>query len=796
MNRDYARLPLPLLARAAIVCGVLLICTQASQAQRRGGRQSDPPEKVTVGTFGAEVAQKFTTEQGLPSNRVTSIVVTEDGRVLAGTDSGFAVLENDRWQQITDYAGPVPAMARDGAAILAVTESGLFRGESGNVEQLASLSGDGSADVQCLAAGGQPLLGTSAGLYELSGSSIRPVESLNSLLGDEASVRQVAVASDGRIAVAAEAGLYLKPHGGDWSRALPRAGERSWAPRDVRGVTFDNQDRLWFCEPQGVGVQDASGWTLYTGSDGLPYADFTTAAARPDGGVVFGTHDGAIRFDGQTWEYRRATRWLPDGDVLAIAVGSDGREWYATAGGAGCIEHQPMTLAEKAKFFEDEIDRYHRRTPYGYVLDVRLDKPADKSRSTQHDSDNDGLWTAMYGAGECFAYAATKDPLAKERATKAFEALKFLSDVTQGGSHPAPPGFPARSILPTSGPNPNEVHYTPEHDRERQKRDPLWKVIAPRWPTSADGQWYWKCDTSSDELDGHYFLYALYYDLVAQTEEEKQSVRDVVTRITDHLIEHGYNLVDHDGLPTRWGRFSPEEFNNDLWWSEGRGLNSMCMLSYLKVAEHMTGDSKYRDAYDDLVNNHGYAVNSMAPKVQYGYGTGNQSDDEMAFMSFYNLIRYEDDPQRQTYYTFAFYRYWRTEAPELNPLFNYIYAASAEDASAESTGRVRFRAPGISQEGLDDAADTLVRYPLDRIYWPFKNSHRLDVVPMSANVWSRGRHGHRLNGKVIPIDERSISHWNHSPWRLDEEGHDGRGLTDGAAFLLPYYMGLYRGYIE
>ncbi len=41
-----------------------------------------------------------------------------------------------------------------------------------------------------------------------------------------------------------------------------------------------------------------------------------------------------------------------------------------------------------------------------------------------------------------FAYAATKDPIAKQRATAAFEALRFLSQVTQGGSNPAPKGFP------------------------------------------------------------------------------------------------------------------------------------------------------------------------------------------------------------------------------------------------------------------------------------------------------------------------------------------------------------------
>ena len=114
-----------------------------------------------------------------------------------------------------------------------------------------------------------------------------------------------------------------------------------------------------------------------------------------------------------------------------------------------------MSLAQKAKVFEEAIDKYHRRTPYGYVLSVALNNPGDVSQWTQHDSDNDGLWTSMYGAGECFAYAATKDPAAKQRATAAFEAVRFLSEVTQGGTHPAPPGFPARTILPADGEDPN-----------------------------------------------------------------------------------------------------------------------------------------------------------------------------------------------------------------------------------------------------------------------------------------------------------------------------------------------------
>ena len=62
-----------------------------------------------------------------------------------------------------------------------------------------------------------------------------------------------------------------------------------------------------------------------------------------------------------------------------------------------------------------------------------MEKPGVKKNWKQYDSDNDGLWTSMYGAGECFAYAATGNIQSKVRAKKAFDAMVFLGDVTQDG---------------------------------------------------------------------------------------------------------------------------------------------------------------------------------------------------------------------------------------------------------------------------------------------------------------------------------------------------------------------------
>ncbi len=580
----------------------------------------------------------------------------------------------------------------------------------------------------------------------------------------------------------------------DLGREFPSDGQQAWLVRNAC-VVQDGLQRFWFATQQGVGRFDGARWKFFTAREGLPYDQFTCAAAGPDGSVWFGTDRGVVRFDGQGWAYRQGKRWLPSDEVRAIAVDGTGGAWIATSAGLSHIHFQPLTLAEKAEFYEDEIDKYNRRTEFGYVIQAQAARPGDKSDTRRSDSDNDGLWTSMYGAGQCFAYAATRDPAAQQRAKQAFEALRFLSLAPRDGSHPAPSGFIARTILETSQPDPNQ---RPEHTLEGQQRtkqtgDALWRIYEPRWPTTGDGRYYWKSDTSSDELDGHYFFYALYYDLVADTEEEKERVRELVRDNADHLLAHDYCMHDHAGL-TRWAVFTPKLFNQHAWWAAGRGLNSLSILSYLATAAHITGDAKYLRAAAELRDEHGYHQNLLVPKIQAGVGTGNQSDDEMAFMLFYNLIRYEPDPELRQHYLFAFWKYWQLEQPELNPFFNFCYAACGRGASYTNQWESYELSP--ANGWLADSADTLQRYPLDRFDWAHDNSQRIDLIELGGFAFDeRGPLGYRNNGKVIPVDESYSSHLNHSPWRLQTGGH-GQVLGDGNVFLLPYYMGLYHGFIE
>jgi hypothetical protein len=96
---------------------------------------------------------------------------------------------------------------------------------------------------------------------------------------------------------------------------------------------------------------------------------------------------------------------------------------------------------------------------------------------------------------------------------------------------------------------------------------------------------------------------------------------------------------------------------------------------------------------------------------------------------------------------------------------------------------------------------TLYGFPLDRLNWPLRNSHRLDLLPVppvravDLESGDSRQRGNRVNGKVLPVENRQFNHWNTDPWELDYGGN-GRELGAGTVFLLPYYMGLYHGFIQ
>jgi hypothetical protein len=171
----------------------------------------------------------------------------------------------------------------------------------------------------------------------------------------------------------------------------------------------------------------------------------------------------------------------------------------------------------------------------------------------------------------------------------------------------------------------------------------------------------------------------------------------------------------------------------------------------------------------------------------------------MAVMCFYNLLRYSRDEALKEQARFSFLRYWANEAPEMNPFFNFACAAPNLEGKISNPWGKFSSAPWPGWH--EDAMATLYGFPLDRLDWPKRNSHRLDLVMLgpeaSIDIYDprRGGRGRRANGRVLPVENRHFGHWNTDPWRLDYGG-EARELSAGTVFLLPYYMGLYHGFVE
>jgi hypothetical protein len=343
-------------------------------------------------------------------------------------------------------------------------------------------------------------------------------------------------------------------------------------------------------------------------------------------------------------------------------------------------------------------------------------------------------------AAESFRYKVTGDADARTNARQGMTALLRLESIT------GIPGFPARSFIRVG--------------TDVQPQD-------GEWHDTPDKQWRWKGDTSSDEIVGHYFVYPIYYDLVAD-ESERPALRGAIERITNHILDNNYQLVGPGGKRTRWGWWGPTVIWED---PDETGLRALHMLSHLRVALHMTANATYRaryeTAYQDLIKVHRYHWLTRNQKVIVP-GSINHSDDELAFLSFYPLLQYEKDPELLAVYKQSLERSWQIERPERNPLWNVIYTAGTGAAEFDRDATVR----------------TLREIPMDLVQWSVKNSNRQDVPidPMA----DRFKRSQALI--VLPYDELPMSKWNGNPYALDGN-KDGRSEDDGAYFLLPYWMG-------
>jgi hypothetical protein len=396
-------------------------------------------------------------------------------------------------------------------------------------------------------------------------------------------------------------------------------------------------------------------------------------------------------------------------------------------------------LSEKAAWFETKILRQHL-TPEG-LLAYRID-PAREELTPTAIADM-AIWSGVYLAAESFRSQAAPSPEGYARISALIGGIATLKSIA------GEPGVLARAIM---------------------RRDAIGAFGGMEWhPSSANPDVQWLSNASVDQLDGILFGAGAAFDALEDGPDRRRLVA-AIEGIVGGMVEHGMTLRNVGGKRTKHGDLTCGMLTENL--------NCLIALSAVKVAHHVTGSERFAEAYRTLVRR-GYPEHAVAARDRWWERwTGvNHSDNNLAFLAYYNLIRYETDPRLSALYQHSLQRAWSVVRREKNPFFTFVYHAVTPRSEWDVAA-------------LDDAKDTLARFPtVESRYDP-------DALARGCVSPRLDRLKRRQACVPVPMDERPqvAVEWNQNPSRI-ERGTRDRGGYSGFDYLVAYWLGRAHGFI-
>ena len=646
-----------------------------------------------------------------------SRLISLDGTLWALSTNGLYRLQKNEWEKADDKV--FVDLCLHLGVLHAATRDEVYRLEDDKFIDIKPASGYLSSDITMLQEDGSQLLADPV--------QIGPIDRIASFSGT-----LYVLGPGGRLALFD--GLIVNRDFVDWG-TLP-------SPDTHDMLSYGS--RLFISTNRGLGVLRGAALTTLKGEDGLPFEETTCLEAGFENDIWIGTTRGAIRMLEDGWHYFGADHWLPGDQVNDIDLGNH-VVYIATDHGIGVIRYEPYTLRKKADYYERHLDEWgHKRLGFIHTIYKKEDQ------WIREVSDNDGGHTAPYLAAMCYKYAVTGDEAARREAVESFKAMLWLEQVTPVD------GLVARSIWSTTA------------DADTRGRHGSGGLPAKWFPTK-DGLWYWKGDCSSDEIIAHFYSVSIFHDLVAEG-EEKEMASLHLAKIASYIKDNGFLLIDMDGKPTRWGRWDARYLLSPYGYSD-KGLNGLEAMTFMKTAYALTGDKDFEKGFQQLMDwgYQNYIVrlkNTFPPTVVAPW------DDNLAYRSYYTILRYTEDPILRSIYLRSLARTYEVKRMEHIAWFNFAYGAiTGNDCEAK------------------EATQGLREWTLDCVEHNFRNSFRDDLFP------EQGYTPYEVDAKAISPRESSVKRGSRNAYQYDG-GVNGRRVMEPTGFLRDYWLGRYHGIIE
>lgn len=279
---------------------------------------------ATGGTF-----RRYTTQDGLASNSITSVALGRDGTVWFGNnlDGGVSRFDGKSWLAYRDvtFVNDI-AVAPDGALWFASGLTGLVRFDGATWTKYGDRYAPvkQSANSVAVTPEGVVWVGTALnGVTRFDGSTWKSYSKKDGLADD--TVNAIAVSPQGTLWFGTQNGGISRFDGSTWTTYT----EKNGLPNNrVNAISITSNGMVWVGTAGGAARFDGRTWTKFSDKDGLTGTLVVSSAVAPDGAVCFGTDKGISCFDGKTWTARTAND-APSFSGNTVAIGPDGTLWVS-----------------------------------------------------------------------------------------------------------------------------------------------------------------------------------------------------------------------------------------------------------------------------------------------------------------------------------------------------------------------------------------------------------------------------------------------------------------------------------
>jgi len=286
--------------------------------------------------FKKGVWKHYDTLDGVPNNRVRSIVLGPSGGLWLQTDGGLGFFDGQRFVTVPGTeAKTITALAvAANGTVWFGTYGGLFRLEGGALTRFSVTNGlpDDLITCLCAARSGEIWVGTGYGLAVYDGRRFRGYTVTDGLAQDD--ITTLGQAPDGAIWVGTRGGLSRY----DGRRFANFTMEEGLVGNEVTAVDCSSTERIRVGTLDGLATWDGRVFKpLYAAAEQQPVwvqGIFTAG----DGRLWLGTERGLSIFDGQNLVNVHAQEGVGGGNVSAIVATPDGLLWFATDNGLARLD--------------------------------------------------------------------------------------------------------------------------------------------------------------------------------------------------------------------------------------------------------------------------------------------------------------------------------------------------------------------------------------------------------------------------------------------------------------------------